>query len=119
VKKIMRRFRNALRSAVLVACSDTATDSEFCEQAQFFASRSIRDADTDEDRSNAGYLAALTKLRDLAPANQHADLDLLVAFEQNLDTERETEDAAVAAAGDRVGAAIEASCRVQLPGVQG
>ncbi len=104
---------------VLVACSDTATDSEFCEQAQFFASRSIRDADADEDRSDAGYLAALTKLRDLAPANLRADLDFLVASERDLNAESETEDAAVAAAGVRVGAAIEASCRVQLPGVRG
>ena len=104
---------------VLVACSDTATDSEFCEQAQFFASRSIRDADADDDRSDAVYLAALTKLHDLAPANLRADLGLLVAFERDLNSESETEDAAVAAAGVRVGAAIEASCRVQLPGVRG
>ena len=100
---------------VLVACSGSA----FCEQAQFFASRSIRDADADDDRSDAVYLAALTKLRDLAPANLRADLGLLVAFERDLNSGSETEDAAVAAAGVRVGAAIEASCRVQLPGVRG
>ena len=110
----------AVLLALLVACADnTATDSEFCEQAQFFASRSVRDADSGEDRSDAGYLAALTKLRDLAPANLRADLDLLVAFEQSFDPsiEGESDDAAVALAGVRVGAAIELSCRVELSGV--
>ena len=110
----------ALLSILLAACAgNNTTDSEFCEQAKFFASRSVRDADSGEDRSDAGYLAALTKLRDLAPANLRADFDLLVAFEQSFDpsTEGESDDAAVALAGVRVGAAIELSCRVELPGV--
>lgn len=105
--------------AVIVACSDTTTDSEFCEQAEFFASRGVRDADPYQDRSDAGYLASLTKLRDLAPASLRADLDLLVASERDLNAESETEDAAVASAGVRVGKAIEAHCRLQLPGVRG
>lgn len=104
---------------LLVACGDEATDSQFCEQAQYFASRSIRDADVVEDRSDAGYLAALTELRDRAPASLRADLDLLVASERDRNAESETEDAAVVSAGVRVGKAIEAQCRLQLPGVRG
>lgn len=104
---------------LLIGCSDTAPDGEFCEQAQFFASRSIRDADSDEDRSDTGYLVALTRLRDLAPANLRSDLDLLVAYERDLNAEGKTEDVAVASAGVRVGRFIELHCRVQLPGVQG
>lgn len=106
--------------SVLAACgdSDEATDSQFCEQAQYFASESTRDADTDYDRSEAGYLAALTNLRDLAPASLRADLDLLVASERDRNAESETTDAAVASAGARVGNAIEARCQLQLPGVR-
>ncbi len=117
---MLRASLIAVALVLLVACVDTtATDSEFCKQAQFFASRSIRDTDPSEDRSEAGYLVALTNLRDLAPANLHADLDLLVAYEQDFDpnTKGETDDAAVALAGVRVGAAIELSCRLELPSV--
>ncbi len=100
------------------------TDSAFCEQAEFFAARSVRDTDnhTSDNPSQSGtpFLDALANLRDLAPASLRADLDLLVAYEQNYDPAdgEESTSVEVARAGERVGSAIEQRCDLQLPFVR-
>ena len=107
----------------LVGCNQP-DDSAFCEQAEFFASRSVRDNDnhTSENQSQSGTasLDALTKLRDLAPASLRADLDLLVAYEQSYDPANEEQPTSVevSRAGERVGSAIEQRCDLQLPYVR-
>ena len=107
----------------LVGCNQP-DDSAFCEQAEFFASRSVRDNDnhTSENQSQSGTasLDALTKLRDLAPASLRADLDLLVAYEQSYDPANEEQPTSVevSRAGERVGSAIEQHCDLQLPYVR-
>ena len=100
-------------------------DSAFCEQAEFFASRSVRDIDnhTSEYQSQSGtpFLDALANLRDLAPSSLRADLDLLVAYEQSYDPANgeESTSVEVTRAGERVGSAIEQLCDLQLPFVRG
>lgn len=96
--------------------------SAFCEQAEFFASRSVRDIDSHtEDQSVGGYLDALVSLRDLAPDALRADLDVLVAYEQSYDPAHgeESSSVEVTRAGERVGSAIEQRCDLQLPYVRG
>ena len=113
-------------SSVPVGPGEPGTTSEhaFCEQAEFFASRSVRDNDnhTSEIQSQSGTasLDALTKLRDLAPASLRADLDLLVAYEQSYDPANEEQPTSVevSRAGERVGSAIEQRCDLQLPYVR-
>ena len=77
-----------------------------------------------EDRSAAAHLDALMRLRDLAPANLRADLDVLVAHEQSHDPVRGNQLRGnrprrddVTRAGQRVGSAIELRCDLQLPNV--
>ena len=105
----------------LVACGQPDS-SAFCGQAEFFASRSVRDIDHHhtEDRSTAAYLDALVRLRDLAPVTLRADLDVLVAYEQSYDLARgsQTPSVEVTRAGERVGSAIELRCDLQLPTVR-
>ena len=103
----------------LVGCGQPDSGA-FCERAEFFASRSVRDIDHHtEDRSAVGYLDALTALRDLAPANLRADFDVLVSHEQNHDPARgdQPRSVEVTSAGERVGSAIELRCDLQLPNV--
>jgi hypothetical protein len=110
----------AVLAAAAVACTNTAAGSAFCEQAEFFASRSVRDIDPAADRSSAAYLDALTSLRDLAPTDLRDDLGVLVDYEQSYDPdtapERVPDD--YARAGERVARAIEDRCDLQLPGIR-
>ena len=98
-------------------------DPAFCEQAEFFASRSVRDLDhhAREYESASTYLDALKNLRDLAPESLQADLEVLVNDEQVYDPsgEDQSTSAEVTRAGQRVGAAIEQRCDLQLPHVRG
>ena len=101
------------------ASPSTTSEHAFCEQAEFFASRSVRDIDnhTSENQSATAFLDALTNLRDLAPSSLRADLDLLVAYEQSYDPANgeESTSVEVTRAGERVGSAIEQRCDLQLP----
>ena len=104
------------------ASPSTTSEHAFCEQAEFFASRSVRDIDnhTSENQSATAFLDALTNLRDLAPSSLRADLDLLVAYEQSYDPAdgEESPSVEVSRAGERVGSAIEQRCDLQLPYVR-
>lgn len=106
--------------AVVVGCSQPG-GGEFCEQAEFFGSRSVRDVDEHaEDRSPDAYLDALVNLRDLASGTLRADLDVLVAYEQNYDPLNSDQQHSIDVdrAGKRVGSAIEQRCALQLPNVR-
>ena len=105
---------------LVVASAACANSSAFCEQAKFFASRSVRDIDPEEDRSSTAYLDALAKLRDLAPTDLREDLGVLVDYEQSYDPDTAPEGVPedYAKAGARVGEAIEERCDLQLPGVR-
>ena len=113
----------AVFASGLVGCSQP-DDRAFCEQAEFFAARSVRDIDnhTSENQSQSGtpYLYALANLRDLAPSSLRADLDLLVAYEQSYDPAdgEQSTSVEVVRAGERVGSAIEQRCDLQLPYVR-
>ncbi len=79
-------IRFALLMAVIFGCSQSGGGA-FCEQAEFFQSRSVRDANYHtEDRSVDAYLNALTSLRDIASGTLRDDLDILIA--QNRATTR-------------------------------
>lgn len=114
----------AVLAVGLVACGQPDSGA-FCEQAEFFASRSIRDIDHHHtgDHFAAAYLDALVRLRDLAPANLRADLDVLVAYEQSYDPSHGDQPhsgvnrAEATSAGQRTGSAIELRCDLQLPNV--
>lgn len=115
----------AVLAVGLVACGQPGSGA-FCEQAEFFASRSTRDIDHHHTggQSAAAYLDALVRLRDLAPANLRADLDVLVAYEQSYDPSHGDQPhgdgvngAEATSAGQRAGSAIELRCDLQLPNV--
>ena len=104
--------------------SEEPDNRAFCEQAEFFASRSVRDIDnhTSEYRSQSGTasLDALTNLRDLAPASLRSDLNVLIAYEQSYDPANGEQPTSVevSRAGERAGSAIEQRCDLQLPYVR-
>ena len=112
---------SAVLVTALVGCSQPGGGA-FCEQAEFFRSRSVRDVDQHaEDRAPGAYLDALVSLRDLASGTLKADLDVLVAYEQNYDplSGDQHHSINVDRAGQRVGSAIEQRCALQLPNVRG
>ena len=108
----------AVFTSGLVGCSQP-DNRAFCEQAEFFESRSVRDIDnhTSENQSATAFLDALTNLRNLAPESLRADLDLLVAYEQSYDPAdgEQSTSVEVTRAGERVGSAMEQHCDLQLP----
>jgi len=116
----------AVLAVGLVACGQPDSGA-FCEQAEFFASRSIRDIDHHHPggHSAAAYLDALVRLRDLAPANLRADLDVLVAYDPSHGDPSHGDPshgdgvngAEATSAGQRAGSAIELRCDLQLPNV--
>lgn len=99
---------------VLVSCVSSHQTSAFCEQAKRFSV-----ADGGANHLPSDYLAELTVLRDLAPSDLRGDLSALVEFEELYDPQEtndlEVED--IGLRGNRVGAEIEATCAIQLPGV--
>ena len=111
----------AVFASGLVGCSQP-DNGAFCEQAEFFAARSVRDIDnhTSENQSATAFLDALADLRDLAPSSLRADLSLLVDYEQSYDPAdgEQSPSVEVSRAGERVGSAIEQRCDLQLPYVR-